>query len=117
MNLTELVTEAHEISANHGFHNYQPESQPALDSLRATRVALIHSEASEVLEALRDGSAPTHTWYRDSDGKPEGIPSELADIVIRVADFCGAEGIDLERAVEEKLHFNAGRPYKHGRQY
>ncbi len=46
--------------------------------------------------------------------KPEGIPSELADVVIRVAHFCGANGIDLAAAVREKVAFNKTRPFKHG---
>ncbi len=46
--------------------------------------------------------------------KPEGIPSELADVVIRVADMCGYYGIDLEKAIEEKMEYNETRSHKHG---
>ncbi|MDA3779726.1 MAG: hypothetical protein PF487_05805 [Bacteroidales bacterium] len=46
--------------------------------------------------------------------KPEGIPSELADVVIRVADMCGYYGIDLEKAIEEKMEYNEIRSRKHG---
>jgi len=46
--------------------------------------------------------------------KPEGIPTELADIVIRVMDYCGHEGIDLEKAILEKHEYNKTRPFKHG---
>ncbi|UPK47680.1 hypothetical protein [Paenibacillus pabuli] len=68
-------------------------------------VALIHSEASEALEDLRNGYEPTDVWYERKDAltgqiktmalqpfddwKPCGIPSELADIVIRVFDLVG----------------------------
>ena len=49
------------------------------------------------------------------DGKkPEGIPIELADVLIRVFDFCGKHGIDLEAAVLEKMAFNRTRPVRHG---
>ncbi len=50
----------------------------------------------------------------DAGAKPEGIPSELADVVIRVAHYAGANGIDLSAAIEEKAAYNATRPFKHG---
>ncbi len=49
--------------------------------------------------------------------KPEGFPMELADCVIRIGDICGREGIDLQACIEEKMAFNASRPYKHGRAF
>lgn len=46
--------------------------------------------------------------------KPEGIPSELADIVIRVGDASEEYGIDLGQEVLLKQSYNATRPHKHG---
>lgn len=46
--------------------------------------------------------------------KPEGIPSELADIIIRVLDICAANGIDIAAAIADKMAFNETRPYRHG---
>jgi NTP pyrophosphatase (non-canonical NTP hydrolase) len=46
--------------------------------------------------------------------KPEGIPSELADVIIRVLDMCGALGIDIAAALADKMAFNETRPYRHG---
>jgi NTP pyrophosphatase (non-canonical NTP hydrolase) len=43
-----------------------------------------------------------------------GIPSELADIIIRVMDIGGLYGIDIDKAVKEKLQYNESRPYRHG---
>lgn len=46
--------------------------------------------------------------------KPEGIPSEFADLILRVLDTCGAEGIDIAGAIADKMAYNATRPYRHG---
>lgn len=51
--------------------------------------------------------------YRNK--KPEGAAVELADAVIRIADLCGHLGIDLDAVIEEKMAYNADRPYKHGK--
>lgn len=76
---------------------------------------LIHTEVSEAYEEHRAGHGPTETYYKpDKPTKPEGIPSEFADIVIRVMDFCGAHGIDIGAMVEQKLAYNATRGYRHG---
>lgn len=46
--------------------------------------------------------------------KPEGIPSELADIIIRVLDICGANRIDIAAAIADKMAYNETREYRHG---
>lgn len=46
--------------------------------------------------------------------KPEGIAIELADCIIRILDYCGYAGIDIEEAVRIKHKFNETRPYRHG---
>lgn len=65
-------------------------------------IALIHSEASEALEA-----------HRNNEGQ-ERIAEELADIVLRVGVLSGDMGIDLEKAIVSKMAYNQSRPYKHG---
>lgn len=79
----------------------------------AELLMLVVSEASEALEDYRNGLPITENHYKDG-GKPCGIPSELADIVIRVLDMCGYYGIDLAAAIQEKHEYNKTRQYRHG---
>lgn len=75
------------------------------------RLCLVHSEVSEALEAFRNGD---DGFRIDENGKPEGLASELADVIIRIADLCAYLGIDLDEAIKVKMAYNATRPYMHG---
>lgn len=75
-------------------------------------LCLIHSEISEALEALRHGNPP-------DDKVPEftSVETELADAVIRIMDLAHARGWRVAQAVEAKMKYNTGRPYKHGKEF
>ncbi|MCK9479771.1 MAG: hypothetical protein M0R40_09800 [Firmicutes bacterium] len=75
------------------------------------QVALIHSEASEALEAWRNKEPQSWT---DETGKPQGVGSEYADIVIRVCHYSALLGIDLQAEILRKMDYNEKREHRHG---
>lgn len=68
-----------------------------------TKIALIHSEVSEMMEGLRKDLMDDHL----PDRKMEEV--EAADVFIRLLDYCGARGFDVGRAVLEKAAYNSRR--------
>lgn len=77
-----------------------------------TMIALMHSELSEALDALRHGDP--------SDDKiPEfsGVEAELADCIIRIMDFAHQRGHRVAEAIIAKMHYNAGREKMHGKKF
>lgn len=117
--IANLQIRAYAQSVDKGFHDNAPASGPEKLANDSMKIALMHSELSEALEELRAGLPVNETYYSLGDkpgqrSKPEGVPAELADVVIRIMDFCGANDINLEAAIVEKLAYNATRSRMHG---
>ena len=100
-------SDIHRNALNHGWYegvtldNMGPDFIPS-------KLALIHSEISEALEAYRRNGV---TGGEVGEGS---LPEELADTVIRIFDLAGFLGINLEKYIVQKHEYNKARPYRHG---
>jgi NTP pyrophosphatase (non-canonical NTP hydrolase) len=128
LEINELIEQAHKTAVEHGWWEE--------DRNFGEQIALMHSELSEALEEYRNYKDMKEIYHecknnnkclwKSNDGtacrhqgvcpfaKPCGIPTELADCIIRIADMCGRYGIDLEEALKVKMEYNKARPYRHG---
>lgn len=111
----ELMDEAHNTALEKGWWN--------LSLTFGEQLLLFHAEISEALEEYRSGHSLTEIYYLSTpDGmtsnhtheKPEGIPIELADLLIRVFDTCAYYNIDLLDAILIKMEYNKTRSFRHG---
>jgi len=73
------------------------------------KIALMHSELSEAVEALRNGN-PSSAKIRNFSLLEE----ELADAVIRIMDYALYRNLHLAEAIQAKREFNSTREFKHG---
>jgi NTP pyrophosphatase (non-canonical NTP hydrolase) len=64
---------------------------------------LVTTEIAEAAEGVRKGIMDDHLPHR----KMEEV--EMADAVIRIADYCGGHGLDLAGAIIEKMEYNKHR--------
>jgi hypothetical protein len=135
MGIRALIAEAHNTAKEKGW--YDP------PKTFGEEIALFHEEISEALREHRNGHEFFEVYWKisfsdrsestimsnrrfqeltirarttlleEGRAKPEGIPIELADTLIRIADTCGARNIDLVTALQLKLAYNKTRPFRH----
>lgn len=99
----QLAAEIHPVNVEKGFWG-----EPEMMDKYAAKLSLVHSEVSEVLEALRKAHGN------------DKVTEEFADIFIRCLDLYGTlvdadlAAPDLYGVMRAKMEFNKTRPPKHG---
>lgn len=129
MRINDVVKEVHENAVAKGWW----ESERSLAEI----VVLAHSELSEAIEAARDNLGDVVLRDKETGEilsfheldiaytagiantsveryKPEGVATELADCVIRIMDYFGKQGWNLEEVLRLKMAYNKTRAHKHG---
>lgn len=107
MTIDDLCSFSYDNAEKKGFHRPDPNFYQ--------RMMLIVTECAEAVEGARKGQ-PFDRNVNAPGEKPEGIPSEVADIFIRLGDLCKEFGVPITDAIWEKMAWNETRPYMHGKQ-
>lgn len=146
MEINEISKKIHQVAIDHGFweneNNWidraEGDNKNAMHSLVvAQKLALVHSEVSEVLEADRHGKRAdrelydraTHIVLNDLIADiaadevafkkhiKDTVEDEIADAIIRLFDLGTWLGMDIEWHIQKKVDYNQNRPYLHGKKY
>lgn len=99
--LNALADACHKAN-RHWWHH--PVTGERLERNKGELLMLIVTEVAETMEGERKELMDDHLPHRLM------AEVELADVLIRVFDYAGAFGYDLDGAVSEKLVYNAQRP-------
>lgn len=100
--INDLVELCYQESLKAGWHTDLSTGQ-LKDRNRAEMLMLIVSEVSEAMEGERKGLMDDKLSHRPM------AEVELADAVIRIADYAGRWGYDLGGAIMEKIEYNRNR--------
>jgi len=104
----QLQSEVHSTAVDHGFWSQVGGIPPN----PAEKIALMHSELSEVLEALRG-----HNGRDDHIPNFKAVEVELADVIMRIMNFAEYYGYNVVEALVAKADYNKARPYMHGKAF
>lgn len=100
MNLNDYSTAAHTANAQWW---RDPATGERVERNKGELLCLIHSEISEAMEGERKNLMDDKLPHRRM------AEVELVDALIRIFDYAGAHGYDLEGAYQEKMAYNARR--------
>ena len=101
-NINELVQACYKASFDAGWHTDITTGE-LKERNRAEMLMLIVSEIAEAMEGERKNLMDDKLKHRPM------AEVEMADAVIRIADYCGRWGYDLGGAIVEKMAYNANR--------
>jgi len=98
MDLQELERRMHAFVQSKGWYDADSPKPQTARNLAAS----LAIEAAEVLE---------HFQWREETAVPAELAAELADVALYLLQLASVSGIDLERAILEKLEINQQRDW------
>ncbi len=98
MDIKELTLEMHKLVTAKGW--YEPDSKRQ-QTPRNLAISL-SLEAAEVLE---------HFQWKDQATNSKEFRGELADVALYLLQLASVSGVDLEKAILEKIEINYGRQW------
>ena len=98
--ITDLSTHIRSINEKNKWNLFY-EKHWEEENILPAKLALLHSEISEGLEAYR------------ADNKPEFF-KEMADTFIRILDIMGGFDVNFAQVILDKMAYNATRSERHG---
>lgn len=98
--LNQLAEQVHQANAR-WWRN--PETGETIQRNKGEQLMLIVSEISEAMEGARKNKMDDHLPHRTME------EVEMADALIRIFDYCGGHGIDIEGAFAEKMNYDTQR--------
>lgn len=114
----ELADEISEIAVQKGFWDYPGVGE---DGIIPLKIALVHTEVSEALEAHREfyEGEEANSYTGMTPKQEQDFSEECADAVIRLLDIIGYLGLgeDFGDIMIAKIEKNRGRPFRHGKRY
>lgn len=110
--LNNLRDQCWQMAEDKGFHQGRDDGRDH----NLVRLALIHTEVSEATQVVkRHWPQDTRTWDDGLKAERENeLSEEIADVLIRIFDFAGCIGLDLDAAVRIKMAKNYKRPRLYG---
>jgi NTP pyrophosphatase (non-canonical NTP hydrolase) len=107
----QLILETTDLAIRKGWVKFDKKKKMVPRNF-SEQLMLVVTELAEALEEYRNHHGFNEIYFKD--GKPEGIPIEMADVIIRIAHICGEFGINVVPAIRIKMAYNETRPYRHG---